>query len=300
MKKRNHVYRLFVLLSILAIVSVIMTGCSSTKGDLNKENSAIFNEPQRIISLMPSHTETLFALGLSDKVVAVTKYDNYPTDVKDKVEYVFEDGINPNVEQIVKLNPDLVVLGAHSRQLIDKLKSLGLNVVNYDPQSIKESYETIKAIGKVTNKESEAIELVNKMNEKEQMIVNKVTQIEESDKVHVWVEVSPELFTPGQGTFMNELITEAGGINIVDEQGWVQFNEEKIIKKNPQVILTTYGYYDKNATANILAREGWQNVSAVKQKRIVDLNSELVTRPGPRIIDGLELISKSLYPELFK
>ncbi|WP_339061508.1 ABC transporter substrate-binding protein [Tepidibacillus marianensis] len=215
----------------------------------------ITKEPKRIVSLIPSHTETLFALGLEGKVVAVTKYDNYPTDVQKKVEYVFQDGLNPNVEQIIKLNPDLILLGSLNKETTDKIRGLKVPVVQFDPQSLDAVYQTIEKVGLVTNTQQQAKEVVSKMKEKQKSINEKLMTLKPEEKVRVFVAVSPDLYTPGKGTFMDELVTEAGGINIVEDQGWVQYNEEKIIAKNPQVILTTYGYYDKNAAANIMKKK---------------------------------------------
>ncbi|TCS79933.1 ABC transporter substrate-binding protein [Tepidibacillus fermentans] len=261
----------------------------------------ITKEPTRIISLIPSNTETLFALGLEGKVVAVTKYDNYPKDVQKKVEYVFQDGLNPNVEQIIKLKPDLILLGSlNKKELTAKIRELKIPVLQFDPQSLDAVYQTIEKVGLVTNTQQQAKEVISQMKEKEKSIKEKLAALKPEQKVRVFVAVSPDLYTPGKGTFMDELITKAGGINIVEDQGWVQYNEEKIIKSNPQVILTTYGYYDKNAAANIMKKEGWQNIDAIKNKRVIDLDSDLVNRPGPRIIDGLESIAKALYPDLMK
>ena len=271
-----------------------------TVTDDTKQEVKITKEPQRIISLVPSHTESLFALGLDKKVVAVTKYDNYPADVQQKVEYSFEDSLNPNSEQIVALKPDLIVLGAHNPDLIENLKKLNIPVVKYDPQNIEAVYQTIDSLGKITNQNQKASEIVKEMKEKEKSIEEKIATIKKTDKKRVFVEVSPELFTPGKGTFMDELVQKAGGVNIATDAGWIQLNEEKIIQQNPQVILDTYGYYDKNAKANILTRKNWSTVDAIQQKQVVDLDSDLVTRPGPRIIDGLETIAKAIYPELFK
>jgi len=268
--------------------------------DNSGEKVTISKEPQRIISLVPSHTETLFALGLEGNVVAVTQFDNYPTEVQKKVEYSFADSLNPNTEQIVALKPDLIILGAHSPQLIEQLRKLNIPVVKFDPQNLQSVYKTIEDLGQITNNNGKATEIVNGMKTKEQEIAKKVATIKDSDKKRIFVAVSADYFTPGKGTFMDELVQKAGGINIVTDQGWVQLNEEKIIQKNPQVILTTYGYYDKNAVATILAKKNWSQVAAIQGKQVIDLNSDMVTRPGPRIVDGLEMIAKAIYPELFQ
>ncbi|OEF98964.1 ABC transporter substrate-binding protein [Vulcanibacillus modesticaldus] len=316
----------FVLITVLVLVLGILSGCATvedTSSDVNegvdqeqtnnvtetnypltiKDDSSkeitINAEPKRIISLIPSNTEILYALGLDGRVVAVTIFDNYPVDVQERVEYVFEDGLNPNIEQIVALNPDLVILGAHSEQLLNSIRALNISVVQFNPQSINAVYETIEKIGLITNTNEKAQQVIAEMKEKEQSIVEKIANIAETDKVRVWVEVSSDLWTSGKGTFIDELITKAGGINIVEENGWVQYSEEKVIEANPQVIFTTYGYYTPNAVEQVLSREGWQQVDAIVNKRVINVDNDLVSRPGPRIIDGLGEIAKILYPDQF-
>ncbi len=318
-----------ILLTVVLLVSGIFTGCSASvqksttevkeqgvkdqsttasiattypltiKDDTGAEVN-IQSEPKRIISLIPSNTEILFALGLTGKVVAVTKYANYPKDVQDKVEYVFQDGLNPNMEQILNLQPDLIILGSLNKDLTNKVRELKIPIVTYSPQSIDAVYQTINSLGVLTNTQENAKQIVKEMKNKEKKISDQISKLKPEDKIRVWTEVSPDLWTPGKGTFLDEVITKAGGINIVNDQGWKQYNEEKVIAANPQVILTTYSYYVPNPAEKILAREGWQNVDAIINKRVIDLNSDLVTRPGPRIIDGMEEIAKALYPNLMK
>ncbi len=258
-------------------------------------------EPKRIVSFVPSSTETLFALGLEGKVVAVTKYDDYPQGVQQKVEYVFEDSLHPNTEQILKLNPDLIILGMHDEKTITAIRNLKIPVVVFNPQNLDSTYQTIEKLGQVTNKPEQAKKIVSAMKEKEQNIAQKVATVKEADRLNVFVEVDPNLFTPGAGTFLDQLVTKAGGINIAhDVTGWAQYRSEQVISKNPQVIFDTYSYYQKNAKEEILSRQGWQNIEAVKNQRVIDLDSDMLTRPGPRITDGLESIAKALYPDLFK
>ncbi|HWJ03752.1 MAG TPA: ABC transporter substrate-binding protein [Verrucomicrobiae bacterium] len=269
--------------------------------DDTQTDVTISAQPKRIVSLVPSSTETLFALGLEGKVVAVTKWDDYPVDVQKKVEYVFADSLNPNTEQILKLNPDLIILGALNAKTVETIRNLKIPVVVLKPENLQSTYKSIETLGQLTGTADEAKKIVTEMQNKEKNIAQKVGQVKEADRLRVWTEVDANLFTPGDGTFLNELITKAGGTNIAsDVKGWAQYNSEKVIAKNPQVIFETYSYYDKDAKKNILARQGWQSLDAVKNQRVVELNSNLVTRPGPRIVDGLESIAKALYPDLFK
>lgn len=258
-------------------------------------------QPQRIVSFVPASTEALFALGLEGRVVGVTKYDDYPKDVQKKVEFVFDDSLHPNTEQILKLNPDLIILGMHDEKTVSAIRNLKIPVVQFNPQSLSATFDTLLKLGQITNKQAEAKKMVDSMQQKEKNIEQKVSKIKDTDRLRTWVEVDPNLFTAGDSTFLNELLTKAGGKNIAsDVKGWAQYSAEQVIAKNPQVILDTYSYYVKNVKDTILARPTWQNIDAVKNKRIVDLDSDLVTRPGPRIVDGLESIAKALYPDSFK
>jgi iron complex transport system substrate-binding protein len=260
-------------------------------------------QPKRIVSLVPSATETLFALGLGDNVVAVTKWDNYPVGVQEKVDYAFEDSIRPNTEQILELAPDLIIMGlmGNDQKDIEAIRNLKIPVVTINPQTLVETYQSIELFGKLTDSQEQAHKIVSGMKEKEQVIFEKIGTIKDIDRLKVWTEVDENLYTPGEGTFLNELLTKAGGKNIAaDVQGWGQYNSEQVVAKDPQVIFSTYGYYQPDAVANIIARKGWQNVQAVKNERVIELDSDMVTRTGPRIVDGLESIAKALYPELFK
>lgn len=256
-------------------------------------------EPKRIISITPSNTEDLAAIGCIDALVGVSSYDS--DDVQEKAEFVFEELNSPNVEQIVNLNADLIVLGSHNYEIQQTLAGLELDipVVYYDPQTIDSVFTTIESFGLITNKQAEATKVINGMKEKLQAIADKIASIPDDEKVRVFVEVSEGLWSTGPTTFMNELIVTAGGINVVEEAGWVQYNEEDAIEKNPEVYVTTYGYYVPDAVSQVLAREGWENVEAIKNQRVVDVNSDLVNRPGPFIIDAIEEFAKAFYPDIF-
>lgn len=258
--------------------------------------------PQRIVSLMPSHTETLFALGLEGKVVAVTKWDNYPPDVQNKVEHVFQDGLNPPTEELLSLKPDLVVLGSHNKETVDALRKAGLTVVLYDPQSLRDVYRVIGELGKITNRTKEAQQLIARMKAKEEAIREKVQAIPEKERVRVYVEADPDqLYTAGKHTFLDELIQLAGGQNIAhDLEGWQKISAEMVIQRNPQVIVVTYGYYVPNAADKPKQRAGWSVVDAVKEGRVYALDPDLISRPGPRILDGVETLAKTFYPERFQ
>lgn len=256
--------------------------------------------PERLVSLAPSNTENAFALGLGSKVVGVTDWDNYPEEVK-KIEKI--GGLEPNVEKILSLEPDLVI--AHvsaNHKSIQPLRDAGLRVLALpDSKSFDGVYEALRMLGKATGTQDKAEEVIQQMEQKKAAITAKVAGLSEKEKVKVWVEVSPDLHTAGRGTFIDDLIRLAGGINVAaEEEGWVQLSEEQVIAAQPDVIITTYGGYEtKKPSEQIRARKAWADLPAVKENRIYDVNSDLVSRPGPRLVEGLEQVAKCLYPEHF-
>lgn len=301
----KNALKILTVLLLVAVLGLGLVACTpANKGDEGQtpgegDTNGIGGSPERIISLFPSNTEILVALGLLDQLVGVTIFDDYPADIQSQVEYVFTDGLNPNVEQALSLEPDLVVLGAHSDELVNAFKKLDIPTVQYDPQSIAEVYETIIALGDVTGRSAQATKLVAEMKADQAELEALVAGIAAGDKRKVWLEISNDLWTAGQDTFMNELITLAGGISIVEASGWVQYSEEKVLEQDPDIIFTTYGSYDSEAVANVLKREGWSNVAAVRAGNVHDLDNNLVSRQGARIIEALEAFMKKLYPELF-
>ena len=266
--------------------------------DDTKTEVTIAAKPQRIVSLLPSSTEILSALG--QDLVAVTQWDEYPVDIKLKAEYVFEDAFNVNLEQILSLQPDMIMYWLAAPEDTNKIRSLGIPVVIFDDKNISEVYDTIALVGKITDTQAQASSLIQQMKVKEKSIEDKIAQLSEQQKRKVWLEVDSSLYTAGSGTFLDEVITKAGGLNIAkDVQGWGQFNSEQVIARNPDVILETYSYSDRNVIANIKKRKGWENVEAVKNNRVLSLDNNMISRQGPRIIDGLEIAAQAIYPELF-
>ena len=112
---------------------------------------------------------------------------------------------------------------------------------------------------------------------------------------------APDIYTTGNNTFMDEMLKVINADNVAgDQQGWIKVDQEAIIQKNPDVIITTYGYYVKDPAQQVLSRKGWENLNAVKNKQVIDVNSDLVDRPGPRVVEGVEALAKAIYPEVFK
>lgn len=309
----NRRYRLWVLL--FALVMVWSVGCQAST-DADKEGAQpqkqtgegfpltltddtdaevrIERQPERIVSLIPSMTETAYALELGENMVGVTANDDYPQAVQE-VEKVGDMTIN--VEKVAELKPDLVLASPiNGQETIDKLKDLGLTVLCYEPQNVDSVLQMIRDVGQATGTVEQAEKVVADM-EKEKQQVEQVAATVKNDKerVAVWMEVSSDLHTAGKGTFMDELITIAGGENVAaDHEGWDPVSSETVIKWNPDVILHTHG--DQKA---VQSRSGWKEIEAVKNDRIEGIDSDLVSRPGPRITQGLLQLAEALYPEAY-
>lgn len=278
----------------------------TVKDATNKEIS--FKEaPKKIVSLIPSNTEILFSIGEGKDVIGVTDFDNYPKEVKtiEKVGGSNAD-MTYNVEKIISLKPDLVL--AHESGLgisadgLEQLKQAGINVfVVKNAATINDVYDTILQVGEITGKTEQSKKVISDMKTKLDEISKKTAKASTNPKV--WLEISgpPEIYTAGKGTFLNEMISIIHAKNIAEsEKGWVQYSEESAIKANPDVILTTYGDFVPNLEKTVMARKNWQTVSAIKNKRVYDINADTTSRPGPRLAEGVEAIAKAVYPELFK
>ncbi|MBY8911352.1 ABC transporter substrate-binding protein [Bacillus sp. YC2] len=267
--------------------------------DAANEKVTIQKEPKKIVSLMPSNTEITYALGLGDKVVGVTTNDTYPKETK-KIAKVGD--MNINVEKVVALKPDLVLAHASSMSAsadaMKQLKDAGITVLTVnDAQSFQEVYKSINMIGKAAGKEKQADRLVGKMKSDLSAIEKKADSISEKDEKKVFVEVSPDGYTTGKGTFMNEMLEDIHAKNAAGGQsGWVQLTDEAIVKLNPDVIITTDGV----KAAEVEKRAGWGAVNAVKDHHVYSVDPDLVTRSGPRLAEGVEKLAESVYPDTFK
>ena len=273
--------------------------------DAANQEVVIEAKPERIVSLMPSNTEITFALGLGDEIVGVTDYDNYPEEALEKEKI---GDMNFNVEKIISLKPDLVL--AHggsgmgsSVEGLQQLRDAGITVlVVNDATSFDAVYDAINMIGQATGTKNKADEMTADMQSRIEAIKEKASAIKEEDRKKVYIEImpAPEIYAAGKNTFMDEMLSIIQAENIVTEPDWPKVDQEAIIASNPDVIITTYGFYTPDAAEQVLGREGWQDVNAVKNKQVVDVNSDEVTRSGPRLVEGVEEVAKAVYPDVFK
>lgn len=310
------------------LVIGILTGCGSeveekqqqSTSEMDRGESAVFpvslkdatgeqvtieQEPQKIVSLIPSNTEIAFAMDLGEKIVGVSDYDNYPKETAD-IEKIGD--LEFNIEKIISLSPDLVL--AHGSTLnsakegLQQLKDSGISVVVInDAANFEDVYTSIEMLGKATGADHNANVLIDEMKTKLRTIEEKAAEIKPHEQKKVLVEVSgsPEIYVTGKNTFMDEMLQLINAKNAAaDQEGWAKMEEESMIEEDPDVIITTYGRYVDDVTSDILNRNGWEAVTAIKEKQVIDVDEDLVTRSGPRLAEGVDELAKAVYPDVFK
>lgn len=281
------------------------SGFPVTVTDALDEEVVIEEKPEKIISLIPSNTEIVYALDSGDAIVGVTDFDNFPEEVMSKEKI---GGMEFNIEKMISLKPDLVLAPGSTADTVQEglqqLKDAGIDVVVVnDAQSFEEVYQSIEMIGQAIGEPEKADGLVESMKNSFAELKKKAEAIKPEEQKSVFVEVSPapEIYTAGKNTFINEMLELIGAKNAAgDMDGWPKVDPEAIVERNPDVIVTTYGYYTEKPTEQVLARPGWNNVKAVKDQQVFDVHSDLVTRSGPRLAEGAEELAKAIYPDVFK
>lgn len=254
--------------------------------------------PEKIISLMPSDTEIVYALGDGDKLIAVDTYSDYPADAKKKKQ--LGSGEKTNIEAIIGMKPDLVIFGTMSQNndQFKQLENAGINVIVTSAGSIADTYNVIGMLGKVLNKVTKSEQIIDSMKSGFEKIKN---EVKGKSPVKVYVEVTPlkyNLWTCGKGTFEDEILTMLGAKNIFsDVESWKQVSEEQVITRNPQVIITTAAQMQGEAKPieEIEGRKNWGGIDAVKNKRVYSIDSESMERPGPRLVEAAREVEKMIY-----
>lgn len=252
-------------------------------------------QPLRIVSLTPAATEILFALGLGGEIVGVTSYCDYPPAAAGKEKI---GDLNPNYEKIVSLRPNLLVaVGNLAAQTMDRLHSLGFTVAHYRPETIAAVMAAIENLGRETGRRAEAEHLTLDMRQRLDAVRKSLAGLEEADKPRVFVEIWMDpVMTAGAGTFTSELISLAGGRDIAyDAAPWSPFSPELVIQRNPQIIISQCA-----SAAQIRQRPGWGGIDAVRNGRVHDVDQNIFSRPGPRLVEALEVLAALLHPGRYR
>ncbi|MCD8841505.1 ABC transporter substrate-binding protein [Staphylococcus arlettae] len=286
-------YQLFV---VLFVAIIVLAGCGQNDQQ-NSEN----NDKQsydRIISLMPSNTEILYELGLGKQIIGVSTVDDYPKDVKNKQQF---DAMKLNKEALMKAKPDLIL--AHESQkgmngkVLSSLKQNDIKVVYVkDAQSISEMYDTFENIGKLTNKEQAAKKLIDETKGNIKKVVESVPDTKQQPNVFMEVSSEPEIFTAGKNTFFNDMLTQLHAKNsFASKEGWQKVSKEEVIKQNPDVMIGTMGISKEKYQESVKQRGGFNHIQAVQYDQVTTVNGDEISRPGPRIDEGLKALRDAIY-----
>jgi iron complex transport system substrate-binding protein len=270
----------------------------TTVTDFQNRSVTVAKRPDRIVSIGPSITEFLFALGAGPRVVGADDFSDEPAAAKaiDKV-----GGINVNFEKVVSLRPDLVLIVKFSDGTIEKLASAGLVVLVVDPQSVGDVARTATLLGRAVGAEGEA--LARDIQKKVDDVRARIAPATTRPRVYHEIDASDptKIFTVGPGSYINDLIEIAGGTNIAAKttSAYPQLSAEEILRSDPEVIVLAAADYSAKPD-QVAARAGWSAISAVKNKRIATIAPNLINRPGPRVGEAAEAYARILHPELFK
>ncbi len=250
----------------------------------------------RIVSVAPSITETVFALGKGDLLVGRTDYCDYPAEAL-SVQSIGS-LMEPNIEKIAELNPDIVIASTHfKKETLEKLENLSIKVlILKEDKSFDGVYTTINNIAKITGAEKEGQTLIAKM-KKTVKDVEQAVKGKKRPKVYYVIGFGEHGdYTAGGNTFIGQMITMAGGTNIAAAvKGWT-FSLEKIIEADPDIIICSKYW---NTKKNFVKANGYKALSAVKENKVFEIDNNMLDRQGPRLADGLKALAKIIHPESF-
>ncbi|ONI48150.1 hypothetical protein AN643_03055 [Candidatus Epulonipiscioides saccharophilum] len=262
----------------------------------------VIEDYDRIVSYAPAITESLVDLGYGDKIVAITTYDSGNGVVGEPLIF---DMTNPDLEAIIALNPDLILTSELTAQggadPMDELRNMGITVVNFPtPNSIDEIYLDLEFLGELLGVPEKAKQIVT--DTKSQIAnVSAITDgIENRKTVYFEISPAPYMYSTGGGTYLNEMISIAGGNNIfTNTEGWMSVTDEMVISANPDVIITNVNYVD-NPIQEIKDRNGWAEINAVKNNEVFQVENNPTSLPTTNILKGIQEMAKDMYPDLFK
>lgn len=252
--------------------------------------------PQRIVSLAPSHTEILFAIGAGPQVAAIDLFSDFPPEAQGLPKV---DALNLNLESVVALEPDLVV--TIFDKLVPEMEQLGLNVVVLAaPETVEGVWQQIRQWGDITGHRRQAEDLVAALRQQVDELLKRLKGVEQGPRV--FYELDPTLFTVSPQSYVGDMLRLLKAQNVATGAGgpYPQLSLEVLVERDPEVILLAdSGKYGGQTPETVRARPGWGNLTAVKEGRIYVIDPDLVSRPGPRIVEGLAMLARLLYPELF-
>jgi iron complex transport system substrate-binding protein len=263
--------------------------------------------PRRIVSTAPSITELLYALGLGDRVVGVDRFSRYPPEALRKAKV--GDYVNPNLETIASLRPDLVIIPTNPAKLAERLAVLRLKVLEIDQESIAKLYESFRVIGQATGAEAQAAQLSATVRGQLEAVRARAAPLRKTRMMFV-VGRTPNrldgLIVVGQASYLNEIIALAGGENVFRDAvaSYPGVSLEEVLARNPDVIVDmgdmadTVGVTEEHKRDVISLWERLSSVAAVKQRRVYAVASDVYVVPGPRVVGAAKAFFEMLHPEV--
>ena len=295
--------KIAVTVLLLALLLVVACGCGAAEEEAATDGVTItdmtgreitIDEPvTRVVALSAADCEFLYAIGAGDALVGRGEYCDYPAEVMELP--AVQSGMDTNIEQIIELEPQVLLMStmAQTEEQIAALEEAGIKVVVSDAQDIEGVYTALNMIGQLMGKEDEAAAVIDQMKSTFETIQ---AEAEGSEEKTVYFEVSPleyGLWAAGSGTFMDEIATMVGLKNCFgDVEGWAEISEEQVIERNPDYIVTITMYFGEGPTPEeeIMSRPGWQDITAVKNGAILNLQNNELSRPTPRLMDGAQML----------
>ena len=268
--------------------------------------------PQRIVSLAPSCTQILFAIGLGDKVVGVTTYDNYPYNFTAWVaagNMTIDGGYGtPNMEVIASLNPGLILTDNINDASLPSMRALEYKVLVLNPTTIAGIYQDISLVGRATGAEAQATAVIENITNSINAITTKIADANITNPMKVFYEVwgppQGDFMSSGSTTWINDVINKAGGVNIFanETQQFPTVSSETIVTLDPDAIflpteMGTAPFY--GSVAQVAATPGWNTIGAVQNNRVYVIDGDLFAEAGPRVADCVYAVASDLYPQLF-
>ncbi len=254
--------------------------------------------PTRIVSLAPSATEIVFALGAQDRIVATDDFSDYPAEAKALPKL---GGVRTSPEKIVALKPDLI-LAISSGNLPAQLEGLNQPLFIFDPNDLDGVYKNIQSVGKLVGREARAREVVDDMRSRITAIAEKAKQATAKPRVlHEVDSTDPaRIYVAGPRNFIDSIITICGGVNVAADAPvkFPRLSSEEVVARAPEIIVLA-DFRFGTTPEMVVARPGWSSIPAVRSRAIYPIDDDLVSRPGPRLVLGFEAYAKLIHPELF-
>lgn len=284
---------LVALLCLALVIPALAQSAPLQATDMAGRDIALDAPAAKVIALMPADCEILYAIGAGDTLIGRGEFCNYPEEVKALP--AVQSGNELNLEQVIALAPQVVIMTKMAQKVehAAALEKAGIKVVVSDAQNIQGVYQAIELLGKITGQGDTAAQLVASMKAEFDALK---TQAQDKAAAKAYYEVSPlqyGLWAAGKNTFMDEIGAMIGLENIfADVDGWKEVSQEEVLKRNPDFIITTTMYMGEGAEPvdEIMARAGWDKLTAIAQKQVFNADADAITRPGPRLVDAAKAL----------